>query len=228
VVNELDEWCDQGFEGTRTAFLISKRGGSKVSLIGYQWASLIVQPEFDRVAFFAYNKKAILKGLSRRGRDVGLGSELYEGGRRSRKPNAVESKSSETSRPTPSGSSALRGPAASATPKSSNLSKPLPVRIAPAPVGHDPFARRHSVNASTAQKMKLPSSADSSALARNRRAVTPGSTYLEEKRERQLAIIIDELDQWCLAGSEGSRTALLDKMTAADVRSLQAVSSSWD
>jgi hypothetical protein len=220
VVNELDEWCHKEFEGTRTAFLESKRREVDVSPTGYQWALLMIQREFDRVAFFSYNKKAILKGLSRKGRDIGLGSELYEGARRSGKANAVESSSSVASRPIQSGSSALRAPAASATPKSSHRSIPLPIRIAPAPVGQDPFARRQSVNASTAQKMKLPSSDDFSALARNRRAVTPGSTYLEEKRERQLAIIIDELNQWCLNGSEGSRSAHLAKMTEANVSAL--------
>jgi hypothetical protein len=32
IVNELDEWCDKNYEGTRTAFLISKRQGVNVSL----------------------------------------------------------------------------------------------------------------------------------------------------------------------------------------------------
>ena len=186
---------------------------------------LTIQPEFDRVSFFFYNKKAILKELSRKGRDIGLGSELYEGARRSGKVNAAESTSSETSRPIQSGSSAPRAPAASATPKSSTLSKPLPIRIAPAPVGQAPSATQ-SANASTAQRVKPPSSADLPALARSQRAVTPISNDLEKKRELQLSVIIDELNRWCRKGSQGSRSAYLAKMTAAKVGSLRVPYSS--
>jgi len=180
----------------------------------------MIQPEFDRVAFFSYNKKAILRGLSQRGRAVGLGSELYEGARRSGKANAVKSNTSEPSRPIQSGSSTFGTTAASATPKSSTVSKPLSIRMAPTPMGHVFTASKKTVNASASQQMKRPSSADLSTLARGRRAATPGSTYLEEKRERQLATIINELNQWCLDGSEGSRSAHLAKMSEANVSAL--------
>ena len=186
----------------------------------------MIQPEFDRVAFFSYNKKAILRGLSHRGRDVGLGSELYEGARRSGKTFALKSNSFEPIRPIQSGSSTLRTPAESATPKSSTVSKPLSIQIAPPPVGHVSTASKKTVNASASQQMKRPSSADLSTLARGGRAVTPGSTSLEEKRERQLATIINELNQWCLDGSEGSRSAHLAKMTEASVSALHDPDSS--
>jgi hypothetical protein len=44
VVKELDDWCDRDFEGTRNAFLISKRRDVNVSLTGYRFASLMISP----------------------------------------------------------------------------------------------------------------------------------------------------------------------------------------
>jgi hypothetical protein len=188
----------------------------------------MLQPEFDRVAFFSYNKKAILRGLSRRGRDIGLGSELYEGARRSGKAIVVDSNSSETSRPIQSGSSAPQTSAASATPKSSTLSEPLSIRIAPAPLGNVASGSKRGVNTLTAHHVKPPSSAHLPNSARAERATTPAPTNSEEKRKRRLVTIVDELDQWCLDGSAGSRTAHFDKMTAADVSSFHAPGSSQD
>jgi hypothetical protein len=210
VVKELDDWCDRDFEGTRNAFLISKRRRLNVSPTGYQWASLIIQPEFDRVAFFSYNKKAILKGLSRKGRDIGLGSELYEGARRSEKANAVESSSSVASRPIQSGSSTLRGPAASATPKPKRDSVLVAKPIASASVAYTSMFREAAAPAiSEALRSFFHPSGEMRRL---------GPLEAGAKQERQkllLAYMIDELDQWCRGGSPGSRYAFLAGMNAS-------------
>jgi hypothetical protein len=211
VVNELDVWCGKNYGGTRTAFLISKRKEISVSLADYPVCVLLmIQPEFDRVAFFSCNKKAILRSLSRRGRGVGLGSELYEGARR-REANVVESKSSETSRPVESASSALRGPAASATPKSKRdavlVAKPV---LATASVAHTSSAGDATAPTipGALRRFFLPS-------GELRRLGPLEAVAKKERQKLLLAYMVEELDQWCLNESPGSRYAFLAGMNAS-------------
>ena len=171
---------------------------------------LTIQPEFDRVSFFFYNKKGILRALSRRGRDVGLGSELYEGARRSGKANAVATNSSETDRPTQSASSASRALAASTAPKFKRDS----VLVA------QPIASATEANTSSSRVAAAP--AISEALrsffhpSGEIRRLGPLETGAKQERQKLLlAYMIDELDQWCHEGSPGSRYAFLAGMNAS-------------
>ena len=225
VVDELDEWCEGGYNGTRTVFLVGKRKEANVSLKGYH--VLMIQPEFDRAAFFSYNKRAILSGLSQRGRETGMSSALFEGTRQGGKLVAVEPSSATTSRPVQFGSSEFQHLPQSPTPESSHQSIPSPIHVAPA-TGDLASLRKQSVTASATKQVKCSSSAElpASALASTETAVKHSSNRLENKGETQLDVIIDELSQWCLDGSEGSRSAYLAERRAADVSSIYKSDSS--
>lgn len=169
----------------------------------------MLQPEFDRAAFFSYNKKAILRGLSHRGRDTSVGSKLFGGIERGGKGPALEVVLEAT---------VFKPPPATASPEPSRQTVSSPIKIVPAIGDPSPISGK-GVTAFDAKQVKCPSSADLSSLAPTMKAVTAVSDHLEERRERQLATIIDELDQWCLDGSKGSRSAHLAKMTEASVSS---------
>ena len=185
---------------------------------------LMLQPEFDRVRFYSYNKKAVLAGLSQRGRVVIVGSGLYEGIGRDDKATAAGSTGTTRTVAETSQASGSRANPASATSKSKQGPDPIAIRIASATMSNVSSAGAEGVNASIAHPPNRHSSEDPSASVGTEGAVTPVLNHLEEKKEKSLATIIDELDQWCLGGSKGSRTAYLNKMTEASVSSLRAQS----
>lgn len=150
-----------------------------------------------------------MSGLAQRGHDTRSGSNLFGGIRRGGKGSALGVVSEAT---------VLQPPPATAIPEPSRQTISSPLEIVPA-IGDPSAISGKGVTASDAKQVKRPSSADLSSLAPTIKAVTAVSDHLEEKRERQLATIIDELDQWCLDGSKGSRSAHLAKMTEGSVSS---------
>ena len=158
-----------------------------------------------------------MSGLAQRGHDTRSDSKLYRGIRRGGKGSALGVVSEATVIHN-SQATVIQPPPATATPEPSRQSISSPIEIVPAIGDPSPMSGK-GVTAFDAKQVKRPSSADLSSLAPTIKAVTAVSNHLEEKRERQLATIIDELDQWCLDGSKGSRSAHLAKMTEGSVSS---------